>query len=111
MGSATILIKGPHVIDPGRGLDEVSDILVRDGIIAAVGPILSNQAPEGCRVIHAGGLVASPGFVDVHCHLREPGFEYKETIATGTRGRGPRRLFNRLLYAQYRTGYRQCGCG
>ena len=85
MGSATILIKGPRVIDPGRGLDEVSDILVRDGIIAAVGPILSNQAPEGCRVIHAGGLVASPGFVDVHCHLREPGFEYKETIATGTR--------------------------
>ena len=85
MSAETILIKSPRVIDPGRGLDEVSDILVRDGIIAAVGPVLSDQVPEGCRTIDAAGLVASPGFIDVHCHLREPGFEYKETIASGTR--------------------------
>ena len=85
MSSETILIKGARVIDPGSGLDEVTDILVREGRIAAVGPVLPNQVPEGCRTIDAEGLVASPGFIDVHCHLREPGFEYKETIATGTR--------------------------
>ena len=73
------------MIDPGSGLDEVTDILVREGRISAVGPLFSEQVPEGCRTIEAHGLVASPGFIDVHCHLREPGFEYKETIATGTR--------------------------
>ena len=85
MSAETILIKGARVIDPGCGLDEVSDILVREGKIAVVGPVPSDQVPEGCRTIDAGGLVASPGFIDIHCHLREPGFEYKETIATGTR--------------------------
>lgn len=85
MSSDYILIKGARVIDPGNALDEVADILVRDGRIATVGNVPADQLPEGCRVIEAGGLVASPGFIDVHCHLREPGFEYKETIATGTR--------------------------
>ena len=85
MSAETILIKGARVIDPGSGLDEVTDILVREGRISAVGPLFSEQVPEGCRTIEAHGLVASPGFIDVHCHLREPGFEYKETIATGTR--------------------------
>ena len=85
MSADTILIKGPRVIDPARGVDEVADILVRDGLIASHGGVPPDQVPEGCRVIEAGGLVASPGFIDIHCHLREPGFEYKETIATGTR--------------------------
>ena len=85
MGSESILIQGARVIDPGSGLDEVTDILVRENRIADLGPVLPDQVPEGCRTIDAGGLVASPGFIDVHCHLREPGFEYKETIATGTR--------------------------
>ena len=85
MSVETLLIKGARVIDPAYGLDEITDILVRDGRIAAVGPALDDQVPEGCRTIDAGGLVASPGFIDIHCHLREPGFEYKETIVTGTR--------------------------
>ena len=79
------MIQGARVIDPLNGLDEVTDILVSDGAIAAVGPVPPELAPEGCRIIEASGLVASPGFIDLHCHLREPGFEYKETIATGTR--------------------------
>ena len=61
----------------------VGDVLIRDGRIAAVE--LSIDPPEGAAVIDAGGMVVSPGFIDLHCHLREPGFEYKETIATGTR--------------------------
>ena len=85
MSSQAVWIKGARVIDPLNGLDEVTDILIREGNIAAVGPMTPDAAPEGCRIIEAGGLVASPGFIDLHCHLREPGFEYKETIATGTR--------------------------
>jgi len=81
----SILIKNARVIDPSRSLDEVADILVQDGRIAVLGKIPTDQIPEGCRTIEADGLVASPGFIDIHCHLREPGFEYKETIATGTR--------------------------
>ena len=85
MSSETILIKGPRVVDPSRGLDEIADILVEKGEITAVGRVPADRVPEGCRTIEAKGLVASPGFIDIHCHLREPGFEYKETIATGTR--------------------------
>jgi len=50
-----------------------------------VGEVPTDIIPEGCQIIDAAGLVVSPGFIDIHCHLREPGFEYKETIATGTR--------------------------
>ena len=85
MASDTILIRGPRVIDPAQGLDKVADILVRGGQVVAIGRISGDEIPDGCRVIEAGGLVACPGFIDTHCHLREPGFEYKETIATGTR--------------------------
>ncbi len=81
----TVLIKGARIIDPLNGLDEVGEILVYDGEIGAVGPLDPELAPDGCRVIEAAGLVASPGFIDLHAHLREPGFEHKETIATGAR--------------------------
>ena len=85
MSVTTMLIKGPRVIDPANGIDEVTDILVRDGRIATVGAVAPEQIPEGAKVLEASGLVASPGFIDIHCHLREPGFEYKETITTGTK--------------------------
>ncbi len=78
-----VLIKGGRVIDPGSGLDEVADVLLADGSVKAVGQKL--VAPEGAEVLKATGLIVAPGFVDLHCHLREPGFEDKETIATGTR--------------------------
>ena len=82
-GTAPLLIKGGRVIDPSQGMDTIADVLLRDGVVAAVGADL--PAVEGVAVMDAAGLVVCPGFVDVHCHLREPGFEYKETIATGTR--------------------------
>lgn len=76
-----ILIKGGHVIDPGR-VNGVSDVLIDQGRIAAVGPNLA--APAGAATIQADGLLVLPGFVDLHVHFREPGFEYKETIQTGS---------------------------
>jgi dihydroorotase len=77
----TILIKGGHVIDPGR-FNGIADVLIEDGKISAVAPTLA--APAGAPVIQAAGLLVLPGFVDLHVHFREPGFEYKETIQSGT---------------------------
>ena len=76
-----IVIKGGHVIDPGR-INGVADVLIENGKIAAVGPALT--APAGATVIQATGQLVLPGFVDLHVHFREPGFEYKETIQSGT---------------------------
>ncbi len=88
MASDSLLIKDGRVIDPGRNLDRVADVLVQGGRISRISmdsEVTADLIPEGCQVIEAAGLVVSPGFIDIHCHLREPGFEYKETIATGTR--------------------------
>jgi dihydroorotase len=76
-----ILIKGGHVIDPGR-VNGVADVLIEHGKISAVGQMLT--APAGATVIQAAGQLVLPGFVDLHVHFREPGFEYKETIQSGT---------------------------
>ncbi|MCJ7509800.1 MAG: dihydroorotase [Dehalococcoidia bacterium] len=75
-------IRGGRILDPGRGVDLVGDVLIREGRIATVGP---GVAAEAARIIDATGLIVCPGLVDIHCHLREPGFEHKETIETGTR--------------------------
>ncbi|MDT8436781.1 MAG: dihydroorotase [Gemmatimonadota bacterium] len=74
-------IRGGRVLDPSRDFDTVADVLVREGRIEAVGTGLGE--PEDAEVIDAGGLVVAPGLVDLHVHLREPGGEQKETIATG----------------------------
>jgi dihydroorotase len=77
-----ILIRGGRVIDPASGLDAELDVLLQDGRIAAVRAGI--DAPDA-RVLDARGCVVAPGFVDLHAHLREPGFEQKGTIATETR--------------------------
>src|ERR687887_2746247 len=77
-----VLIRGGRVIDPANGVDATTDVLLRDGVVEEVGIGLS--APDGARTIDAAGLVVTPGFVDLHTHLREPGYEEKETIRTGT---------------------------
>lgn len=76
-----ILLKNCHVISPAERLDEAADLLIMDGIFQKIGTNLS--APKGCDVRDLMGGIAAPGFIDMHVHLREPGFEHKETIETG----------------------------
>jgi len=78
-----LLIKGGRVIDPSQGLDEVLDILVIDELVKEVGKGLS--APTGAEVIDATGKYVTPGLIDMHVHLRDPGLEYKEDIISGTK--------------------------
>ena len=80
---ADILVRAGRVIDPANGRDGVADVLVRSGKIAQVGSDIRNA--DGTREIDARGLVVTPGLIDVHVHLREPGYEHKETIASGSR--------------------------
>lgn len=81
-----ILISKARVIDPKNGIDAISDIFIKDGIISDIGPSLTEyDGLSDIDVIDASGLVAAPGLVDMHCHLREPGFEHKEDIKSGTR--------------------------
>jgi dihydroorotase len=78
-----LLLRGGRVIDPSRNLDEPSDVLIQDGKIAGVGRALG--APDGADVRDVRDTVVAPGLVDVHVHLREPGNEDVETVATGAR--------------------------
>ena len=80
---STLAIHNGRVIDPALGRDGIADIVIVDGRVARVGPNEGDAVIEADR-IDATGLVVTPGFVDLHVHLREPGFEYKETIASGT---------------------------
>lgn len=80
----TLALHNARVIDPALERDGVADVVIVDGRIARVGPDEGSAVVDADR-IDASGLVVAPGFVDLHVHLREPGFEYKETIATGTK--------------------------
>jgi len=91
--SISLLIHGGRVIDPSQGIDRVADLLIVEGKIVHIrdamtfSPTLST-IPRKAQNLDASGLIVCPGFVDIHCHLRQPGFEEKETIATGTRAAG-----------------------
>jgi len=90
-----LLIKNGHIIDPSQGIDGIGDILIEDGKIKEISSqqsVVSSQHKDKklrtqnseLRIIDATGLYVFPGLIDMHTHLREPGFEYKETIKTGT---------------------------
>ncbi|MFA9378931.1 MAG: dihydroorotase [Lachnotalea sp.] len=79
-----LLVKNGRVIDPGCKQDEMLDLLIEDGIIIEKSPQIHENIEE-LHVIDAKGCFVMPGFIDLHVHLREPGFEQKETIATGAR--------------------------
>lgn len=77
-----ILIKNGRLINPATGIDEVMDVLVNDSIVEKIEKNINDNAD---KIIDADKCWVTPGFIDVHVHLRDPGYEYKETIATGTR--------------------------
>jgi len=74
-----LLIRGGRLLDPAAGRDEVADLLLAEGLVAGIG----GTPPRDVEVFEAAGLCVFPGFIDLHAHLREPGREYAETIATG----------------------------
>jgi dihydroorotase len=79
----SLLIRGGRILDPANSVDATQDLLLQGGKVAKLGAKLT--APPEATVIDATGKVVCPGFIDMHVHLREPGYEYKETVATGTR--------------------------
>ena len=78
-----LLLRGGRIIDPSQRLDAQGEVLIVDGKIARAGE--AGSSPDDAEIIDCTGAIVSPGFVDVHCHLREPGREDVETIATGAR--------------------------
>ncbi len=79
--SENLIIRGGRVIDPSQKIDQTADVLIRDGKVEAIEPGLS--VSSDFQEIQASGLVVTPGWVDIHTHLRDPGFSYKETIQSG----------------------------
>jgi dihydroorotase len=80
-GGVSLLVRGGLVVDPAAGRESVADLLLDEGRVARIGQGLS---AEGAEVLDAAGLIVFPGFIDIHVHLREPGFEAKESITSGT---------------------------
>ncbi len=80
-----LLIRGGRIIDVAQGIDQTGDLLIEDGRVAAIGSSIRLDSTERLPVLDAAGLIVAPGLVDVHSHLRDPGQEHKETIATGSR--------------------------
>jgi dihydroorotase len=78
---AALLIRNGHVIDPASGRNGIADVLVDGGVVREIG--LGLAPPAGARIIDASGIYVAPGFIDMHVHLREPGFEHAESIETG----------------------------
>ncbi|MCC6177797.1 MAG: dihydroorotase [Chloroflexi bacterium] len=89
MVSERVRLVGGRLIDPAEGVDEVADLVIGGGRVLEIVPSTDRgrrtAEASGDRIEDVSGLVVAPGFVDLHCHLREPGYEEKETIATGTR--------------------------
>ncbi len=85
MTGGRVLFRGARLVDPASGHDGAADVLVEDGVVAAVEGPGTSSGPRDGSVLDCDGLVLAPGFVDLHAHLREPGREDKETVETGSR--------------------------
>ncbi|UCD22556.1 MAG: amidohydrolase family protein, partial [Chloroflexota bacterium] len=88
--AVSLFISGGHIIDLGQGIDQIGDLLIAEGKIIQIGETIAPSPSVSAilskaKRLNVSGLTVCPGFIDLHCHLREPGFEDKETIATGTR--------------------------
>ncbi len=79
-----LLIRGGHIVDPSRKIDRAGNLLISEGKISRLDDENESLPSSDFDVLDAGGLIVCPGFIDLHCHLRQPGFEEKETIASGS---------------------------
>lgn len=79
--SRDVLLKGGRIVDPSQGMDTVGDVLLRHGVVESCGSAIGT--PDGADVVDCSGMIVSPGFIDVHVHLREPGREDVETVSSG----------------------------
>ncbi len=77
-----LVIKGGRIVDPARNVDRAADLAIADGVVREIGDDIN---PIGSEVFDARGLIVAPGFIDMHVHLREPGFEDAETIESGSK--------------------------
>src|SRR3978361_2088501 len=77
-----LVIRNGRVVDPSQNLDQVCDLGIEDSVIQEIGAAIDGT---GAEEFDASGLIVAPGFIDMHVHLREPGFEHAETIETGSR--------------------------
>jgi len=83
-----ILIKGGRLVDPASGICDLRDVLIKDGKVAAISPVIDicpEKADYPIQVVDARGMLVTPGLIDLHVHLREPGYEHKEDIESGAR--------------------------
>ncbi len=103
--SELLFIEGGRVIDPAGGVDGVRTVVLRDGVVAEVAERV--ERPRDARAIDARGRWVTPGFIDLHVHLREPGQEYKETIATGAAAAVAGGFTAVCCHAQHQAGQRQ----
>jgi dihydroorotase len=85
LAARKLAITGGRVIDPAQGIDRIADVLISNGKVIGIAEVSSDNGHDGYEVIDAAGMIVTPGFVDLHTHLRDPGQEWKETISTGTR--------------------------
>ena len=81
----TILLRGARVVDPSQTIDDVRDVLLRDGLVGEIAQRIDVGEENGVEIVDLAGKVVTPGLIDIHVHLREPGHEYKETVESGTR--------------------------
>ena len=100
------IIRDARVFDPAQGIDKRADVIIEKGQIAAITPAGKGKAGDRPRSIDAAGRLLLPGFVDLHAHLRTPGREDEEDIASGTAAAAAGRLRDHLRHAQHRPGGR-----
>ena len=95
----SLLIQSGKIIDPSQGIEAIGNLLITEGKISWLGKEEETPPQPDYEILNAKGLVVCPGFIDLHCHLRQPGDEEKETIASGNQSRRQGRLYHHLLHA------------
>ena len=103
-----IVLKQVTLLHPDQKLNEKNDLLIEDGVIKKIGGVTESEI-KSSRVLELENKFCSPGFFDMHVHLREPGREDEETVQTGCNAASRRRFYRRCMHAEYKSGYRLCG--